>query len=289
MSSKASFDLLATNREYGDVCEQIIASLSAAARQHVRIHVAKTWDDVQWQKIKLSTSPLIVVSRLADIGVGAKRHPARRHRRHYVFTEGMPSEAIAARLSGLSCRHCTLHLDGEPRAENRTKTVARMVQWYVSHDFVPIVDAWWERVDGGEFVAISPQLERVSVNRASICQALKSQDVDSFEIDCDGSFVFWPKIDGHLGWNQLKMLADPMAAAKSKAKNADFCRRYGQAMKQLRQRAGLSQADVHGITDRQLRRYESGLGFPTRKSLALIASAHGLSLNDYLAALAKQT
>lgn len=53
----------------------------------------------------------------------------------------------------------------------------------------------------------------------------------------------------------------------------------------LRRRHGLRQRDVPGLSERQIRRYERGTRVPFR-ALRLMATAHGMELNEYLNELA---
>ncbi|MBX3443254.1 MAG: hypothetical protein KF774_12680 [Planctomyces sp.] len=50
----------------------------------------------------------------------------------------------------------------------------------------------------------------------------------------------------------------------------------------------MKQADIPGITDRQLRRVEHGEQAASKSTLDALARAHSLSLADYVARLAKQ-
>lgn len=108
-----------------------------------------------------------------------------------------------------------------------------------------------------------------------------------FEIDPDGSFLFWPDLDVHLGWNQFLQATDPTEFRKSQQKSEQFNRLYGAAIKKLRETAGISQSKIQGLTDRQVRRIEQGESRATAKSLTCFAKAHGLEMNAYLDALAK--
>ena len=55
--------------------------------------------------------------------------------------------------------------------------------------------------------------------------------VRNFEIDPDGSFVHWPDIDVHLGWNQLLQAVDPGELRKALQRTEGFNERYGAAIR----------------------------------------------------------
>lgn len=104
----------------------------------------------------------------------------------------------------------------------------------------------------------------------------------NFQIDPDGSFIHWPDIDVHLGWNQFLEAVEPAELHKAQQRNADFNRRYGAAIRKLREKAGIPQAKVEGITERQLRRIEQGECRATTNALRDLANAHGLDVNTYM-------
>jgi hypothetical protein len=115
--------------------------------------------------------------------------------------------------------------------------------------------------------------------------SLKGQPRDvlqHFQIDPDGSFIHWPDIDVHLGWNQFLQAVEPTELHKAQQRSADFNRQYGAAIRKLREKEGIPQAKVDGITERQLRRIEQGECRATMNALRDLAKAHGLDVNTYM-------
>lgn len=120
--------------------------------------------------------------------------------------------------------------------------------------------------------------------------ALRGQPHDvlrNFAIDPDGSFIHWPDLDVHLGWNQFLQAVDPEEVRKALQRSEGFNRRYGTAIRKLREEAGFSQSKVDGLTERQLRRIEQGECRATTAALTALAHAHGLGVNAYMDTLAK--
>ncbi len=109
----------------------------------------------------------------------------------------------------------------------------------------------------------------------------------NFVIDPDGSFVHWPDLDVHLGWNQFLQAVDPEEFRKAQQRTEGYNKRYGAAIRKVREEAGLSQSRIEGLTERQLRRIEQGECRATRTALAALAKAHGLDTNSYVERLAK--
>ena len=110
----------------------------------------------------------------------------------------------------------------------------------------------------------------------------------NFTIDSDGSFIYWPDLDLHLGWNQFLRAVDPAELRKSQQRSTDFNRRYGTAIRRIRETAGISQSDIAGLTDRQVRRIEHGECRATTGALTALAKGHDLDVNDYIGKLADQ-
>ena len=109
----------------------------------------------------------------------------------------------------------------------------------------------------------------------------------NFEIDPDGSFIHWPDLDVHLGWNQFLQAVDPAELLKAQQRSAGFNERYGAAIRKVREAAGILQSKVEGLTERQLRRIEQGECRATTAALTALAKAHGLDVNAYMDGLAK--
>jgi hypothetical protein len=111
--------------------------------------------------------------------------------------------------------------------------------------------------------------------------------VRNFLIDPDGSFLYWPDLDVHLGWSQLLQAVDAGALLKAQQKSAGFNERYGAAIRGVREAAGIRQSKVEGLTERQLRRIEQGESRATSAAIAALANAHELDPNAYMETLAK--
>ena len=148
-----------------------------------------------------------------------------------------------------------------------------------------IVDAW---VENGNLVLLSQSFERlvVPLNKLSNLIGSDPHKLRTFEIDEDGRFLHWPHADVHLGFEQCLQLVDPGAALAAKQRSSEFNKRYGAAIRFVREGSGIKQADVAGVTERHLRRVEHGELPATRSTLTALADAHQMPLDDYLKELA---
>jgi transcriptional regulator with XRE-family HTH domain len=135
-------------------------------------------------------------------------------------------------------------------------------------------------------------LERIEVSYDSVpvLKRLPENQRSHFEIDEVGSFIHWPEADIDLDFDSFRYIADPEWRKKCDAEMVLAEKGFGYAVKGIRELHKLTQADIEsrtGVSERQLRRYETEGIKPRVSSLEKLAQAHNLSLNDYLERLAK--
>jgi hypothetical protein len=148
-----------------------------------------------------------------------------------------------------------------------------------------LVDQAIDAYPAGDALLVRGPKQRMLHVPLSSIPPLKGQPeavLRNFKIDPDGSFIYWPDLDVHLGWNQFLQAADPAELHKVRQRSADFNCRYGAAIRKVREAAGIPQSKVEGLTDRQVRRIEHGVCRATAGALAALAKAHGLDLNAYM-------
>ncbi len=106
-----------------------------------------------------------------------------------------------------------------------------------------------------------------------------------FTIDPDGGSVHWPETDVELDLEGFRRLLDPARRERAKHEQWAHNTRFGRAVTTLRQAAGLRQADIAGLSDRQVRRIEAGEGF-SAAAITRLAGASRLSENEYMQKIA---
>jgi ribosome-binding protein aMBF1 (putative translation factor) len=144
------------------------------------------------------------------------------------------------------------------------------------------------QIEGGILRVVSPDYQRLEIPISKIDQLAKAdqQTVKHFEVDDDGSYIYWPDLHLHLGWEQLLQIVHPDAVQKAKQKSRQFNERYGSAIRRVREEAGLDIAAIPGLSSKQLRRIERGECRLTSNAAKELAKAHGFSRNEYLRRLA---
>ena len=149
-----------------------------------------------------------------------------------------------------------------------------------------IIDAYL----AGDVLLIRGPRHRMLHVPVSSVPALRGQPaavLRNFEIDPDGSFLYWPTLGVHLGWEQFLQALDPTALWRAQQRSTSFNARYGAAIRRVREAAGILQSKVEGLTERQLRRIERGECRATTAAITALAKAHGLDPNAYMEKLAK--
>lgn len=118
--------------------------------------------------------------------------------------------------------------------------------------------------------------------------AIPPAERSAFEIHLDGAFLHWPVHDVDLDLDSVVVATDPergRAAARARlAEDAAF----GRAVRALRKSRGVVQGGVAGLSDRQVRRIESGESTATSASIDALAAAHGMDPDAYLEAIAER-
>jgi DNA-binding transcriptional regulator YiaG len=116
---------------------------------------------------------------------------------------------------------------------------------------------------------------------------MHSNELENFELDEDGSFLYWAQADLRMGASELIQAVDPMYLADIEIKrhredNA------GAALRSMREQRGLKQADIPGISERQVRRLEKGVSRLTSDAALLLAHAFDLTIEDFLQELGRR-
>ena len=113
-------------------------------------------------------------------------------------------------------------------------------------------------------------------------KALKTipvNDRQNFAIDPDGNDIFWEKYDVRLDIAGIESILHP---EKNSSMKLVHDKKFGHAVAAFRNLYGLRQSDILGLTERQVRRIETGEQSATLNSLNALAQAHKLPLKKYL-------
>lgn len=110
----------------------------------------------------------------------------------------------------------------------------------------------------------------------------------NFELDEDGSYIYWSSADIHLDMEALRSAVDREWQEKLKVEKVMYETQFGEAIATVRKAHKLKQTDISGVSERHIRRIEKGER-PKVDTLKKLAQAHGMDLNDYLEEVAETT
>lgn len=242
------------------------------------VHVVRRMDD-DLQRTAGSFLVLALASRLPEIAefITAANH---RHRLKGLLVL-LDNAAMAAWLPQMldranlrTLRNCLSH--------NGAVVPRRVVEAWragAQDDLLADVTATNETL-----FALTCAMDRLEVPMASIpaLKRLSPAQRQHFEVAADGNYVYWPDGDVHLDVDAIRLVVDPGYRATALVARAKHLLDFGQRVRAVRMTHGVAPAGVHGVSDRQLRRIESGEFFPRVETLTKLAEAHGLGLSDYL-------
>ena len=107
-------------------------------------------------------------------------------------------------------------------------------------------------------VSFSFQFYNIPFAELPALRKISQENRNSFVIDEDGSFLHWPHDDIHIDIDTLEYNTNPEYRNKADLKRLQHNRKFGITLKQLRNKAGLRQSDIPGLSARQVRRIENG-------------------------------
>ena len=137
---------------------------------------------------------------------------------------------------------------------------------------------------GDTLEVVSCSLERFQVPFSAIpaLAEMPEPDRENFEIDPDGTRISWPKHEVDLDLDSIRYAVDPAWRERTDRSMKLRDQRFGEAVARVRERFGLTQEMIPGISERQVRRIEKEGCRPRLKTLRLLARAHDLGLSEYL-------
>lgn len=94
------------------------------------------------------------------------------------------------------------------------------------------------------------------VHRVPSLESLDPERLRELQVDIDGSFLTWPSTDIHLGPSQLLQAVDPSQLAEIEIERFRS-ENTAMALKYMREQRGLRQADIEGLSERQVSRLEN--------------------------------
>jgi len=202
-----------------------------------------------------------------------------------VLIQAQPGEpTTGAGLQALV--HWTTLLGREPFIAPDPAVVRRMILARQSKAQKALIAS--AAIDDGTLVVWTCEPRRIEVPVLAIpsLARMKPKDRLSFRVTPSGSRIHWDESDVDLTADAIRAFADPELRREQQAERRAEVARYASAIRTLREKHGLRQTDIRGLTERQVRRLEEGQTMPRSSTLEKLAAAHGMDADTYLAALA---
>lgn len=131
-----------------------------------------------------------------------------------------------------------------------------------------------------------PREFRCRVSDIPALKGLSKTRLKKFSVSSSGSRLRWPDEDIDLNLEAFRELSDPKVLEANQLHFRREAKGYGAAIKLLRRRKGLKQGEIPGLSERHVRRLESGEVYPHSTTLDKLASAHDLPPAEYVRQLA---
>lgn len=165
-------------------------------------------------------------------------------------------------------------------------TVARIVRAHLASAEKALIATARIEKDQLWVWSCEPKLYRCQISLLPALKGLIASQVAKFEISKSGSRLHWPDLDIDLTLESIQAAADPAARASQGRQHRKAAKTYAHAIRVLREKHGLAQSAVEGLSDRAVRRIEQGERIPHLATLEKLAKAHGMVVGEYMNALA---
>jgi hypothetical protein len=143
-------------------------------------------------------------------------------------------------------------------------------------------------LEGDELVVWScePREFRGRVSAIPALKGLSKSRLKKFSVSTSGSRLRWPDEDIDLNLETFRELSDPEVLEENENRFRREAKHFADAIKTLRKSKGLKQGEIAGLSERQVRRLESGDVYPHSSTLNKLAAAHELPAAEYVRQLA---
>lgn len=126
----------------------------------------------------------------------------------------------------------------------------------------------------------------IPFNSLPALAAIPRENRDQFEIDEDGSYLYWPTEDIHLDMESLRLSVDRKFQESIRAETTIFDNRFGAAVAAVMTKRQLNTSDIPGISLPEIQEIEKG-SRPPLETIRKLSAAHGMSVNEYLEEIAR--
>lgn len=134
-----------------------------------------------------------------------------------------------------------------------------------------------------------PKLYQSATAEIPALRALAPEELVNLSVSSSGSRIHWAAGDIDLDMDAIREFIDPAERKTAESKYRADAVQYGVAIRKLREHSGLRQANISGLSEREVRRLENGEVLPHSDTLKKLADAHGWPVAEYMAKLALES
>lgn len=116
---------------------------------------------------------------------------------------------------------------------------------------------------------------------------LRVKDSAHFTVDADGSYLYWPAGDLHIGVSQLLQEVDPAFMTDVAIERNEYDK-VGAVLRAMRDERSLRQSDIAGMSVRQVSRVEQGVSRLRYGAAQRFAAAFGMETRVFLDELGRR-
>lgn len=233
---------------------------------------------------------------------------ARRARSLFVLCSSSQLESVAPLVSEVNRRHALkmllVYSDTDPTwlPQMLERADLRAIRNMVVHSDIELprrVLRAWELGAQDSLIAKATTVEdrllvvtcsakqyEVSFDAAAALRRIPASERRNFSIAEDGSYLHWAEPDIHLDADAIRTFVEPEWRDRALARKLSHDRGYGAAIKTLRASLRRSQAEIETLSERQVRRVESGESLSI-DSLRRYAAGLNLEFDDFLGKVAE--
>lgn len=162
---------------------------------------------------------------------------------------------------------------------NAAKRIKQAWEWEAESELIAIAS-----VSANRLFVMGCDLQTWEVPLKSLpsLERIPQSEISNFELDEDGSYLYWKYADIYLDLEDIKAAVNPEFKEQLLLSKIKYNKAFGKAIATVRKAYKLNQDAIDGISDRHLRRIENEGQQPTLDVLKKLAASHGLDLENYL-------
>jgi hypothetical protein len=146
------------------------------------------------------------------------------------------------------------------------------------------------RLDGRLLTLTDAELGRhiIETDKVRPLKAMEDSELAAFTIHSNGRYLSWSDGEVEMTLQGLRQASDESYRALTGVEDLKRAAGYGRALRRVRERHQVRQNDVPGLSERQLRRLETGVSPPSLDAMQALADRLRMPMNELLQHVAEE-